>query len=288
MASAVWPPRWKRKSMTSTGSTDKKNRRAKVAIIGSGNIGTDLMIKIMRTSATLEMGALVGIDEKSDGLARARRLGVATTSEGIEGLRGLEVYSDIELVFDASSAAAHHAHAHVLLADGKRVVDLTPAAIGPYVVPSVNMDEHLGSQIVNMVTCGARQQSPSWRRWRASRVVYAEIVASIASLLPDRAHGPTSTNSRQQRRARWRWSAAPSAARRSSLPIPRSRRSSCGTPFMDLPRPRIGSAAARHEDTVAEVRRYVPGYRLKQDIQFEPISHNDPLSIPGIDALSAA
>lgn len=272
--------------MTSTGSTDKKNRRAKVAIIGSGNIGTDLMIKIMRTSATLEMGALVGIDEKSDGLARARRLGVATTSEGIEGLRGLEVYSDIELVFDASSAAAHHAHAHVLLADGKRVVDLTPAAIGPYVVPSVNMDEHLGSQIVNMVTCGGQATVPIVAAMASvARVVYAEIVASIASL----SAGPgTRANIDEFTATTARALEVVGGAERGKAIIvlnPAEPPLIMRDTVYGLAETSDTEALRRAiEDTVAEVRRYVPGYRLKQDIQFEPISHNDPLSIPGIDA----
>ncbi|MGH3349177.1 MAG: acetaldehyde dehydrogenase (acetylating), partial [Nocardioides sp.] len=110
--------------------------KAKVAIIGSGNIGTDLMIKVMRTSQHLEMGAMVGIDPDSDGLARARKFGFAATSDGVEGLIALPEFDDIEIVFDATSAKAHVANAAALEPYGKRLIDLTPAAIGPYVVPA--------------------------------------------------------------------------------------------------------------------------------------------------------
>ena len=115
----------------------------KVAIIGSGNIGTDLMIKIMRTSQMLEMGALVGIDPDSDGLKRAAHLAWPRTHDGIEGLSAVPVWKDIDIVFDATSASAHKKNSDVCLAAGKTMIDLTPAAIGPYVVPVVNGDAHL-------------------------------------------------------------------------------------------------------------------------------------------------
>lgn len=273
--------------MTPAVSTDAKtDRRTKVAIIGSGNIGTDLMIKIMRTSATLEVGALVGIDERSDGLARARRLGVATTADGVEGLRRLEVYSDVSLVFDASSASAHQAHAPILLADGKWVVDLTPAAIGPYVVPSVNMDEHLGGQIVNMVTCGGQATVPIVAAMaRVARVSYAEIVASIASL----SAGPgTRANIDEFTETTARALEVVGGAERGKAIIvlnPAEPPLIMRDTVYGLVETSDTDALRRAiEDRVAEVQRYVPGYRLKQDIQFEPISHNEPLSIPGIDA----
>ncbi|WP_284257789.1 Gfo/Idh/MocA family oxidoreductase, partial [Acidocella aquatica] len=111
------------------------SKKIKCAIIGSGNIGTDLMIKIMRTSKNLEMGAMVGIDAKSDGLARAARLNVPVTHEGIEGLLKLPNYKDIQVVFDATSAGAHVHNNALLQRDGKKVIDLTPAAIGPFTIP---------------------------------------------------------------------------------------------------------------------------------------------------------
>src|SRR5512137_1272881 len=132
----------------------RKMPKTKVAIIGSGNIGTDLMIKVMRLSNMLEMGVMVGIDPASDGLARAARMGVTTTHEGIDGLLEMPEFEDVEIVFDATSAGAHHRNSELVLAAGKRMIDLTPAAIGPYVIPPVNGDACLDARNVNMVTCG--------------------------------------------------------------------------------------------------------------------------------------
>lgn len=134
--------------------------KVKVAIIGSGNIGADLMIKIMRTSTVLEMGAFVGIDPESHGLKRAERLGVSITAGGIDGLVKLPVWNEIGIVFDATSAGAHRRHYEVVSGVGKVMVDLTPAAIGPYVIPVINGDTHLGADNVNMVTCGGQATVP--------------------------------------------------------------------------------------------------------------------------------
>src|SRR5437879_1064423 len=158
------------------------NNRIAVAIIGSGNIGTDLMIKVMRTSRHLRMGAMVGIDAASDGLARAARLGVPVTADGVAGLLGLPNFKDIRIAFDATSAGAHAKHNELLQAHGVQVIDLTPAAIGPYVVPVVNLDAHLDAPNINMVTCGGQATIPIVSAVsRVALVHYAEIVASIAS-----------------------------------------------------------------------------------------------------------
>ena len=138
------------------------SKKIKAAIIGSGNIGTDLMIKILRNGQNVEMGVMVGIDENSDGLARARRMGVATTHEGVEGLVKMPEFADIDVVFDATSASAHR-HNDVFLRGHKediKMVDLTPAAIGPYCVPVVNLEKHLKEGNVNMVTCGGQATIP--------------------------------------------------------------------------------------------------------------------------------
>ena len=154
----------------------------RVAVIGSGNIGTDLLIKSRRTSTVVEVVAMAGIDPSSDGLARAARMGVATTAEGVDGLARLDVFDDVEVVFDATSAGAHGRHAEVVRAYGKQMIDLTPAAIGPYVVPVVNLDEHLTAPNVNMVTCGGQATVPIVAAVsRVAPVAYAEIVSSIAS-----------------------------------------------------------------------------------------------------------
>src|SRR6201986_2089195 len=156
--------------------------KIKVAIIGSGNIGTDLMIKVMRMSDVLEMGAFVGIDPESDGLKRAARMGVAITHEGIDGLTRLPVWPEIGIVFDATSAGAHKKNYEICRAAGKIMIDLTPAAIGPYVIPVVNGDAHLDAKNVNMVTCGGQATIPIVAAVsQVAKVHYGEIVSSIAS-----------------------------------------------------------------------------------------------------------
>ena len=134
--------------------------KTKVAIIGSGNIGTDLMIKIMRNAEHLEMGVMVGIDPASDGLARAERFGFETTAEGVDGLLRSPMIDEIGIVFDATSAGAHRHNNDKLAPLGIRMIDLTPAAIGPYTIPAVNLEEHIEAPNVNMVTCGGQATIP--------------------------------------------------------------------------------------------------------------------------------
>ena len=177
-------------------------QKVKCAIIGTGNIGTDLMVKIVQTSKVLELAAFVGIDPESDGLARAEKMGIPGTSDGLDGLLAMADFDDIKVVFDATSAGAHRHHHDILSKLGKQLVDLTPAAIGPYTVPVVNMEEHLGEQNVNMVTCGGQATIPIVHAVsRVAKVHYAEIVASVSS----RSAGPgtraISTSLPKQRRA---------------------------------------------------------------------------------------
>ena len=254
----------------------------KVAIIGSGNIGTDLMIKVMRLSTVLEMGALVGIDPDSDGLKRAERLGVPVTADGLDGLVAMPGFADIEVVFDATSAGAHKRHSEVLIAHGKRVVDLTPAAIGPYVIPPVNGDAHLDAANVNMVTCGGQATIPIVAAVnRVARVHYGEIVASIAS----KSAGPgTRANIDEFTETTSRAIAEVGGAERGKAIIvlnpaepPLIMRDTVYCLCDDADRAAIAKSI---EDMVAEVQTYVPGYRLKQAVQFESIGSNAPLVIP--------
>ncbi|HSH26130.1 MAG TPA: acetylating acetaldehyde dehydrogenase, partial [Massilibacterium sp.] len=153
--------------------------KSKVGIIGSGNIGTDLMYKIERSNE-LELTVMVGIDPDSEGLIRAKQRGYETIDCGIEGL--LEKQDRVEIVFDATTAKAHFMHNQALQALGKRVIDLTPAALGPFVVPTVNLTEHLFSPNVNMVTCGGQATIPIVAAiGQIVSVEYAEIVATVAS-----------------------------------------------------------------------------------------------------------
>jgi acetaldehyde dehydrogenase len=168
---------------------------------------------------------MVGVDAQSDGLARAQRLGIFTTHEGLDGLRRAEIYKDIGLVFDATPAKAHAEHAVVLKKDGKLVPDLTPAAVGPYVIPPVNLDQMIREPNLNMVTCGGQATIPMVAAVsRVAPAPYAEIVASIASLSAGPGTRANIANSPRLPPGRSSRSAAPAEARQSSFSIPRSRR----------------------------------------------------------------
>ncbi|AWK74826.1 acetaldehyde dehydrogenase (acetylating) [Rhodococcus oxybenzonivorans] len=255
--------------------------KIKVAIIGSGNIGTDLMIKVIRNSDTLEMGAMVGIDPTSDGLARATRLNVPTTADGVDGLIALDNFADIAIIFDATSAKAHQANAAALAPYGKKLVDLTPAAIGPFVVPPVNLEQHLDSGVdnVNMVTCGGQATIPMVAAISAvTPVAYAEIVASIAS----KSAGPgtranidefTETTSHAIEQVG-------GAARGKAVIIlnpaepPLLMRDTVFALIGDADHDAIRASVT---EMAARVAEYVPGYRLKQDVQFTPIPDGEPV-----------
>lgn len=251
----------------------------KVAVIGSGNIGTDLMIKVLRLSETLEIAAMAGIDPASDGLGRAGRLKVATTHRGVDGLVELDEFADVAIVFDATSAGAHRRHDEVLRALGRTVVDLTPAALGPYVVPPVNGDTHLDAANVNMVTCGGQATIPVVAAVASvTPVHYGEIVASISS----RSAGPgtranidefteTTSSAIEQ---------VGGAARGKAIIVlnpaepPLIMRDTVHCLVGDCD---DAAVTASVEEMVARVQTYVPGYRLKQRVQFDRVADDDPL-----------
>ncbi|WP_298199838.1 acetaldehyde dehydrogenase (acetylating) [Novosphingobium sp.] len=256
--------------------------KTKVAIIGSGNIGTDLMIKIMRLSDVLEMGAFVGIDPESDGLKRAARMGVSVTAGGIDGLLAMPQFAEIGIVFDATSAGAHKRHSEAVLAAGKRMVDLTPAAIGPYTIPPVNGEAILDAPNVNMVTCGGQATIPIVAAVnRVARVHYGEIVASISS----KSAGPgTRANIDEFTETTSQAIVDVGGATRGKAIIilnpaepPLIMRDTVYCLCEDADREAIRQSILA---MVAEVQTYVPGYRLKQDVQFEAIGGNQPLRIP--------
>jgi acetaldehyde dehydrogenase len=256
------------------------------AIIGSGNIGTDLMLKIRRHGQGIELAALAGIDAASDGLARAKRLGVATTHEGAKGLAQLPGFEDIDIVFDATSAQAHVQNDAFLrsVKPGIRCIDLTPAALGPYCVPVVNLDAHLDAPNLNMVTCGGQATIPMVRAvTRVARVHYGEIVASIAS----RSAGPgTRANIDEFTETTSRAIEAVGGAGRGKAVIilnpaepPLMMRDTVYTLSDDADEAAIESSV---HDMVEAVQRYVPGYRLKQAVQFDRVPLGQPLAIPGV------
>ncbi|TQF69189.1 acetaldehyde dehydrogenase (acetylating) [Rhodococcus spelaei] len=262
--------------------------KVKVAIIGSGNIGTDLMIKVLNHSEHLEMGAMVGIDPASDGLARAAALGVPITAEGVEGLVKLPNFDEIEIVFDATSAKAHVVNNERLQAFGKRMIDLTPAAIGPYVIPAVNGDDHLDAPNVNMVTCGGQATIPMVAA--VSRVVpvaYAEIVASIAS----KSAGPgTRANIDEFTETTSAAIVSVGGAKRGKAIIilnpaepPLIMRDTVFC-LVDAPDPATHDEIRQSiEKMVGDVSAYVPGYRLKQQVQITEIPADQPVETLLVD-----
>ncbi|MEV0670421.1 acetaldehyde dehydrogenase (acetylating) [Mycobacterium sp. NPDC050441] len=254
-----------------------------MAIIGSGNIGTDLMLKILRSDGPLMMGAMIGIDPASDGLTRAARLGVPTTAAGIDGLLTMPNFGEIKLVFDATSADAHQANWARLEPTGVRVLDLTPAATGPYCVPVVNLDDHLGARNLNMVTCGGQATVPIVAAVaRSGRVSYAEIISSISA----KSAGPgtranidefiETTSTALQVVGGAQRAKAVMILNPADPPVMMRNTVYClveGEPDHAL----IDNDIAA---MVKKVSDYVPGYRLKQAVQFETFSSRHPLRIP--------
>jgi acetaldehyde dehydrogenase len=254
-----------------------------VAIIGSGNIGTDLMIKILRGDGALSVGAMVGIDAASDGLARAARLGVPTTAVGVDGLLTMPNFGDIKLVFDATSAGAHRANWAKLRDTGVRILDLTPASIGPFCVPVVNLDEHLDAPNLNMVTCGGQATVPIVAAVAQSGIVsYAEIVSSISA----KSAGPgtranideftETTSTALQVVGGAQRGKAVMIINPADPPVMMRNTVYC----------LVDGDADHHAiendvlTMVDRVNRYVPGYRLKQRVQFKTFSAQRPLYIP--------
>jgi len=248
----------------------------RAAVIGSGNIGTDLMIKLLRGRGPLRIWAVAGIDPASDGLRRAARLGVATTADGVRGLLDLPGFGDIGVVFDATSAAAHASNAAALAPYDVRVVDLTPAALGPFVVPAVNLDAHRDAREVNMVTCGGQATIPVVAAVASvTPVAYAEIVASISS----RSAGPgTRANIDEFTETTARAIETVGGARRGKAVIvlnpaepPLLMRDTVHC-LVAAPDPEARAAiAAAVTRMVADVAGYVPGYHLKQPVQITEI-----------------
>ena len=240
--------------------------RVRCALVGSGNIGTDLLMKLLR-SQVLEPAWMVGIDPESDGLRHARRKGLKTTAEGIDALLPHVAADGIRVAFDATSAHAHPEHARKLTALGVRVIDLTPAAIGPFCVPPVNLSAHVGrgETNVNMVTCGGQATIPIVAAVsRVQPVEYAEIVATVAS----RSAGPgTRQNIDEFTRTTAAAVAEVGGARHGKAIIilnpaepPLLMRDTVHC--LTAADPDRNAIAASIERMVREVQEYVPGYRV--------------------------
>jgi acetaldehyde dehydrogenase len=246
------------------------NKKVKVAILGSGNIGTDLMFKILREPGSMELALLAGIEPQSEGLARARSLGIPASHEGIQAI--LED-PEIRIVFDATSAHAHIRHAKLLREAGRIAIDLTPAARGPYVIPPVNLGEHINEPNVNLITCGGQATIPLvYAVSRVTPVPYAEMVSTVAS----RSAGPgtrqnidefTFTTARgievigraQQGKAIIILNPAdPPILMRNTIYV-----------LLDSEEVDRQAIIDSVEEMVMAVQAYVPGYRLKNEPVFE-------------------
>ena len=259
------------------------NGRIQTAILGSGNIGMDLLFKIRRASRYLECAAMIGIDARSHGLDKARGLGVAVTAGGIDAFVDMPQFEHVQIVFDATSAAAHGRHDRILRQHGKQLIDLTPAALGPYVVPVINMDAHLDAPNVNLVSCGGQATIPIVGAIaRIARVHYAEIVASIAS----RSAGPgTRANIDEFTQTTASGLERVGGADKGKAIIILNP----AEPPITMRDTVITLSDGADEDAIADaiggmveqVQAYVPGYRLKQDVQFTRHGSNHPLFIPG-------
>lgn len=258
--------------------------KTKVAIIGSGNIGTDLMIKILRLSKSLEMSVMVGIDAESDGLARAKRMGVKTCHTGIDGLVEMPEFNEVQLLFDATSAKAHQYNNQILQNyPNKKIIDLTPAAIGPFIVPAVNMDELAETQNVNMVTCGGQATIPMVAAVsNVAKVHYAEIVASIAS----KSAGPgTRANIDEFTETTARAIEKVGKADKGKAIIilnpaepPLIMRDTIFTFSEKAATEEIRKSVGQ---MLKKVQQYVPGYTLKQEVQFDEITPENPIRMDG-------
>lgn len=259
--------------------------KIKVAIVGPGNIGTDLMIKIIRKSENLEMCAMVGIDPNSDGLARAKRMGYATTSDGLAGLEKMPEWDDIKIIFDATSAKAHHYNWGIVEKyPDKRIIDLTPAAIGPFLIPPVNFDASHNVRNVNMVTCGGQATIPMVAAVnRVAKVHYGEIVASIAS----KSAGPgTRANIDEFTETTAHAIEQVGGADKGKAIIilnpaepPVVMRDTVFTLSENGDREAIRKSI---HDMVEEVQKYVPGYTLHQEVQFDDVPESQPVFIEGL------
>lgn len=238
-------------------------RKVQAAILGSGNIGTDLMYKMLKNDGAMELALMTGIDPQSEGLARARDLGIPASHEGVAAILA---DPEIKIVFDATSAKAHMQCAPALREAGKLAIDLTPAAVGPFVVPTVNLREHLDVMNVNMISCGGQATTPLV--YAVNRIVpvhYAEVITTAASLSigPGTRHNVDEFTQTTANALHIVGGAKISRA----IPVfnPAQPPVNMGNTVYAVIKEDFDEEAVKKsvESIVAEISSYVPGYRLK-------------------------
>lgn len=249
------------------------SRPGRIAILGTGNIGTDLIYKVAR-SAELELVAVAGIDPESDGLQRAAARGVATTAAGLNGLRELDVWPEVEIVIDATSAYAHREHAPVLAADGKFAIDLTPAALGQFVVPDISMPDLSDGTVdnVNLVSCGCQATAPfvaALNRAVDGGLPYVEVVTTNSS--PSAGPGTRANLDEYVRSTSAALCDLAGAKQAKTIAIlnpavpPITMRNSIYAEMTDASKDRV---LAELDATLARVQKYIPGCRMRLEPQF--------------------
>lgn len=248
----------------------------KVAVIGSGAVGTDLMMKVLRGAPSLEMAALIGIDPASPGLAHAAELGIPTSSRGLAGLLAMPHFDEIALVFDATTAGAHRANVTALAEHGKRIVHLTQSALGAHVVPDVNLDAHVGAGNINVLTGSAQATVPLVAAIAAvTPVLEAAVTAVVAgaaatTMTRDRIAALTDTTAQAL-------TAVGGALRgRASLSLdrtdpPRTARTTLRVAVGELDRRGRAAVAAAVREAASRIAGYSPGFRLTGEVTIEQV-----------------
>ncbi|MFC3960971.1 acetaldehyde dehydrogenase [Nocardia jiangsuensis] len=247
----------------------------KVAVIGSGPVGTDLMMKVLRGAPTLEMAALIGIDPDSPGLVQAAELGVPTSARGLAGLLAMPHFADIALVFDATTAGAHRANVTALAEHGKRIVHLTQSALGAHVVPGVNLDAHVCARNINVLTGSAQATVPLVAAIATVTPVLEAAAAAVVAGTPAKAMTRDRIAALTDTTAHALTTVGGALRARASLSLdrtdpPRATVATLRAAVGELDRRGRGAVAAAVREAASRVAAYSPGFRVADEVRIEP------------------
>ena len=260
-----------------------------VAILGSGDVGIDLMCKILDSGGPLHLTAMVDVDPNPAGLARAARRGIPTSTDGVRGLLAMPLSSDLGLVFDTTSATRHRLNWRQLQPHGVRVLDLTSAAIGPPCIPALNIDGCLDAPNVSLVTCGGQATIPVVAAVaQHGTVSYAEVVSSVSSIAVDAGTRTSIDEYLETTSAALQSIGGAQYGKAIMILSPADPPSRMRNTVYCLVDGHVEHRAVEESitDMVAAVSTYLPGYRLKQRVQFETFSSHAPLHVPELGRFS--